>query len=115
MGLWAPMVLSYGPPWAHGAPKTCENMGKHAKTGENMRTHANYPLLGFLLYFVHILIHIRPCITPYKSCSAAVLGCSSARGWIQLILLVILAAGGLILKTWRWYFAVFVDERMSMV
>jgi hypothetical protein len=53
-------------------------------------------LLGFLLYFVHVFCRIRQMIKSSKYSSAAVLGCSIASGWIQLILLVILLCGGLI-------------------
>jgi hypothetical protein len=59
-----------------------------------------------LLYVGHVFGHVRPTIKPFKYCSAAVLGWSIARGWVQLILLVILVAGGLILRRWVLYFDV---------
>jgi hypothetical protein len=48
-------------------------------------------------------------------CYAAVLGCSTARGCIQLILLVMLLPGGLIWRLWASFFDVFVDARLTMV
>jgi hypothetical protein len=45
-------------------------------------------LLGFFLYFVHVVCHIRE--TLRNSQNRVLLGCSSARCWIQLLLLVML-------------------------
>jgi hypothetical protein len=56
----------------------------------------------------------RPTIKPSKYCSAIALGCSSARGWIQFILLVILVARGLILRLWGSYVAAFLMRVSSL-
>jgi hypothetical protein len=55
-------------------------------------------LLVNLLYLVRLCYHRVPKIRTSILWSAAVLGCSIARGWIQLMLVVMLVAAGLFLR-----------------
>jgi hypothetical protein len=79
MGPWPPMC----PHWlmCHHWPR------KHAATREN---------------------HMMQTTQSSKNCSAAVLGCSSARGWMQLVLLVIMVVESLMLRLWGSFLCTYV-------
>jgi hypothetical protein len=64
---------------------------------KGMCMSCDFWLLVFLLYFVRLCYHRVPKIRTLILWSAAVLGCSIARGWIELMLVVMLVAAGLFL------------------